>query len=386
MRGAGSLAVLLNVLAAIASPDLTRVLLSESVAASTGARCLDGTPAGYYIHQPSEPSSSFVFFLEGGGLCLTPFDCLKRSRTSLGSSKDWAPTMPGDNVYSTDPSVNPFTGFNLVFLPYCSGDVWTGTRTDKYLPLGRLYTAGHLVIEAVVNQVLNQTAAVDSVLFSGASAGGIGVMHNADWLRGYLDQLGHASAVLKAVPQAGFYFPQDVYNFQSYELLGKFAPPFDAIGSLYVQLLDGGFVDESCLAAEGHHPARCWDAAVLSKYVETPLFVAENQFDSNQLNSFLLCTKCSASSTEKVQTSFLADYGQKMRTVLLELATNSSSDASVFAPSCFEHTGSLCMRGGPVVKGASFNQSVSRWFFGGQKQVLVDECGVGMPCNKRCDC
>jgi len=50
----------------IAATPLNKVLLSEDLAESYGAKCLDGTPAGYYIREV-RGSSDWVFFLQGAG-------------------------------------------------------------------------------------------------------------------------------------------------------------------------------------------------------------------------------------------------------------------------------------------------------------------------------
>lgn len=52
------------------------------------AKCLDGSPAGFYW-EAGGLQSRWVIFLEGGGSCGEPVDCKLRARGPLGSSKDW---------------------------------------------------------------------------------------------------------------------------------------------------------------------------------------------------------------------------------------------------------------------------------------------------------
>ena len=42
-------------------------------------KCIDGSPAGYYVDSTS--SSKWVFWLEGGGACFTEADCQKRAKS-----------------------------------------------------------------------------------------------------------------------------------------------------------------------------------------------------------------------------------------------------------------------------------------------------------------
>ena len=54
-------------------------------------RCLDGTPFGYYIRRndPSKQTNKWIVFLQGGGLCVEPIDCINRKNSDRGSSSFW---------------------------------------------------------------------------------------------------------------------------------------------------------------------------------------------------------------------------------------------------------------------------------------------------------
>ena len=53
---------------AYAQNEMKLVLFSEDTVATTHARCLDGTPAGYYIKQSTNMSRDWVIHLQG--LCV----------------------------------------------------------------------------------------------------------------------------------------------------------------------------------------------------------------------------------------------------------------------------------------------------------------------------
>ena len=42
------------------------------------------------------------------------------------------------------------------------------------------------------------------------------------------------------------------------------------------------FLDESCMEAHAAAPHQCWSSAYHYPYINTPLFVSQNKFDSNQ--------------------------------------------------------------------------------------------------------
>ena len=111
------------VAAAVASPNepLTLQLFDP---ADVHTRCLDGSPAGFYFRPAAEASSArkWVFYMEGGGLCQTPADCLNRSHTDLGSSKAWPSTwIDPTGLLTSNTSINPWAAYNHVWLRYCSG-------------------------------------------------------------------------------------------------------------------------------------------------------------------------------------------------------------------------------------------------------------------------
>jgi hypothetical protein len=105
---------------------------------------------------------------------------MNRTGTVLGSSTQWPPNMTdSSNVLSATDDGNPFGSFNKVWVPYGSGDCFTGTSTSN-AHLGGLATTGHNVLNALIDHLINTTEfhKVTHVLFSGGSAGGIGVFHN----------------------------------------------------------------------------------------------------------------------------------------------------------------------------------------------------------------
>ena len=77
--------------------DMTYVALPETT--SPGGKCMDGTQAGYYIREGSDPTL-FVIHLKGGGACLTKEECDARVNTTVGTSKDWPDTKNGALVTS----------------------------------------------------------------------------------------------------------------------------------------------------------------------------------------------------------------------------------------------------------------------------------------------
>jgi len=118
-----------------------------------GAVCIDGTDAGFYITpSPTEENKNdWVVFFQGGGWCFNEQDCLGRSNTFLGSSKNWPNTYEANGPMSMDCSNNPdFCNYNKVFIRYCDGNSFSGNREEPLVVNEKpLYFRGKKIKEAV---------------------------------------------------------------------------------------------------------------------------------------------------------------------------------------------------------------------------------------------
>jgi hypothetical protein len=126
--------VIIAAVRAQTSTPFSKVLLPTS-------KALDGGPALYYIDTAAAGSSDadrWIVFLEGGGICQHQSDCYSRKAGFLGSASqwpdEWTPSHDQD-ILSNDADLNPdFAGWNHVFVPYVSGDIWLGTQSTPWNP------------------------------------------------------------------------------------------------------------------------------------------------------------------------------------------------------------------------------------------------------------
>lgn len=86
----------------------------------------------------------------------------------------------------SDCAANPdFCSWSKVYIPYCSGDMHSGTRTDRSVKLGNYFFAGHLQIEGMASEIKSHPArgaAPTHFLITGSSAGGIGALTHTDFI------------------------------------------------------------------------------------------------------------------------------------------------------------------------------------------------------------
>jgi hypothetical protein len=130
----------------------------HTLAESPEARCLDGSPAAFYLGTPAKPSTKWLIWGEGKAWCLSEAACVQRAKATDGrggwSSSGWpakpgclpptlpwgdAPCNPGGTPgqawgcqLSNDCTKNPaFCEFNMVHLKTCDGGSWSGVRCNN---------------------------------------------------------------------------------------------------------------------------------------------------------------------------------------------------------------------------------------------------------------
>jgi len=252
--------------------------------------------------------------------------------------------------------------------------------------------AGHYNLFAVINRLLtNSTFGLESArtfILTGCSAGGISVFSNADWVQSLLSP----RTKLLAVPQAGYFFPQNIATFEEW-VVGSLLP-INKPWSEYVVALEDSFLHPRCVETrkkDGGLLAECWDANVALNYSRVPFFVAENMWDQLMIEDLLFMPPLNDSDT----TGFINYYGERMRSSLMETLKPTDGHGSLgnpdfftglFLPSCFSHTHSLCMAANTAVGNVTFKSAVTEWVAsGGTKKVIVmSDCYKYGTCSNPC--
>ena len=151
------------------------------------AKCMDGTPAAYYVSSESKSDGAkfVVFTSRVAGRCVDAKACAAKITSSLGSSKYFSEMLAGYQLASGDASENPLLfNWTRVFVPYCSQDLHSGRRTDASNVTFGYYFSGHLIFASIIDDLI-KTRSLDKatdVVLSGGSAGGIGTWINVDCL------------------------------------------------------------------------------------------------------------------------------------------------------------------------------------------------------------
>lgn len=146
---------------------------------------MDGSPAAYYISRGGDPKKIYLEF-EGGGWCTgvnsiseTLESCYQRSKTALGSSKNYTQTVSFSNGVLSVNEQNNFKDWTRVFLKYCTGTGHQGTKRAPVPYKGSyLMFRGHNVTVGMLNTLEKNNkifSEATHVVVGGDSAGGLAV-------------------------------------------------------------------------------------------------------------------------------------------------------------------------------------------------------------------
>jgi len=140
------------------------------------ASCRDGSNAGVWVRYGTGPGLAIVF--DGGGACFNALTCANNP----ANYEPWVfgPELGG--ILTGDPNINPVGHWNFVYVPYCTGDVHAGDRTDVEIPGvdGLQQFVGYRNFGAFLERIVPTFGAAPNVLVTGSSAGGFGAGVNFD--------------------------------------------------------------------------------------------------------------------------------------------------------------------------------------------------------------
>uniref|UniRef100_A0A8C4IYK7 Notum, palmitoleoyl-protein carboxylesterase n=1 Tax=Dromaius novaehollandiae TaxID=8790 RepID=A0A8C4IYK7_DRONO len=209
--------------------------------------------------------------------CDTRFDTMRR----LMSSKEWPVTRVGTGILSSQPEENPhWWNANMVFIPYCSSDVWSGASSksekNEYAFMGALIIQE--VIKELVGKGLN-TAKV--LLLAGSSAGGTGVLLNVDRVAEQLEEMGYHGIQVRGLADSGWFL--DNKQYRRTDCIDTITcAPTEAIkrGIRYWN----GIVPERCkLRFKEGEEWNCFFGYKIYPTLRCPVFIVQWLFDEAQL-------------------------------------------------------------------------------------------------------
>jgi len=161
--------------------------------ASSGASCGNGSPYRFFVNRTTNAANAkkTVIMFEGGGACWEQNACQMKGGLLGATNYNGIPTNYMSTGLALGGLITPFTSrthplqkvqtqsWNIVYVPYCTGDVHTGNKVATYGdadPANPItyYHRGFKNGEAVANWVGRYLPKQDKLLVTGFSAGGVG--------------------------------------------------------------------------------------------------------------------------------------------------------------------------------------------------------------------
>ncbi|XP_027480284.1 palmitoleoyl-protein carboxylesterase NOTUM [Zalophus californianus] len=319
---------------------------------NTSVTCNDGSPAGYYLKE-SKGSRRWLLFLEGGWYCFNRENCDSRYDTMrrLMSSRDWPRTRTGTGILSSQPEENPhWWNANMVFIPYCSSDVWSGasSKSEK----NEYAFMGALIIQEVVRELLGKgLSGAKVLLLAGSSAGGTGVLLNVDRVAEQLEELGYPAIQVRGLADSGWFLDNKQYRRTDCVDTVTCAPT-EAIrrGIRYWN----GVVPERCRHQfKDGEEWNCFFGYKVYPTLRCPVFVVQWLFDEAQLT--VDNVHLTGQPVQEGQWLYIQNLGRELRDTLKDVPAS-------FAPACLSHEIIIRSHWTDVqVKGTSLPRALHCW-------------------------
>jgi hypothetical protein len=141
----------------------------------------------------SDKSDNLVVVFEPGGACWDYDSCTGKNGIRGAANVDGLPDDHWTFASIISPFLsrfaeeNPSRDWNMVYVPYCTGDVHTGNRVVTYTSTGSpdvtFHHQGHAAVQEVVKWLDGSFTHVPKLLVTGCSAGGVGALVNYRFLR-----------------------------------------------------------------------------------------------------------------------------------------------------------------------------------------------------------
>ena len=144
----------------------------------SGMRCRDGSATGFGLRRV-EGSRDLLIYLQGGGACFDLISCANNPAAyGAGGFQGFGAGAGQNGLFAQDREANPFRDWNMVFVPYCTGDLHGGDAPNRTVPGLELFGAQQFVgssnMSAVMNRIGNAGREARQVVLTGESAGGLG--------------------------------------------------------------------------------------------------------------------------------------------------------------------------------------------------------------------
>eukprot|EP00756_Hemistasia_phaeocysticola_P003666 Hpha_TRINITY_DN1236_c0_g1::TRINITY_DN1236_c0_g1_i1::g.44821::m.44821/K19882/NOTUM; O-palmitoleoyl-L-serine hydrolase len=367
---------------AVAPNVWTKHILTDYV--GRGARCLDGSPGGYYLRE-GDPSKWIVFH-QGGGWCGSASNCLDRANSSLGSSKNWPATYT-DRYEGSELFVQPpFDNYTVVYAMYCDGGSWAGNSTDV-VGNTTVYYGGAALRAALFEDLIEKRGLLTStsvpeqepvtMLYAGCSAGGLTAYLHADWVADLMRTQSAARGRTGGVVVRGFADAMYSLIYDDYAGVPIFPQRMQWLATAMNVRRN---INQACVSAYPNNTHwQCMFGSVVLNHITTPMFVLNSKYDTWQLKAILALSDDCKNGPSAPCPSAMVSYWNNYTHQMLAKAAEVPNQHSMFLTNCAAHcqSGTGADWAVRAVNGTTIGGAVTQWWSAGG--------GTGMRWVAGCD-
>jgi hypothetical protein len=141
-----------------------------------GTFCRDGSQAGFGYRAGTE--NKLIVYLQGGNACFNFGSCIINPDSIDSGNHTYE-----DGIMDQANPDNPVAGWAQVYIPQCTGDVYSGNNPGfdhPDVPGGPQDFVGHRNVQIMLDYIVPTFPDQDQVMWAGYSAGGFGAAWNYD--------------------------------------------------------------------------------------------------------------------------------------------------------------------------------------------------------------
>lgn len=153
----------------VACEDPAPVVQWETISPGGETICGDGSPFEFFYHEGTV--NNVLVYFQGGGACWSNATCaMGMGATSINVDNT---SISDQGIFEFDNTSNPFKGWSMIYVPYCSADIHWGDAVEEY-DSGTVHFKGYVNNMRVLNWIYSKFQNPENVFVTGVSAGGYG--------------------------------------------------------------------------------------------------------------------------------------------------------------------------------------------------------------------
>jgi hypothetical protein len=143
--------------------------------------CSNGDPYAFFVRPAAQQSEKLLIHFQGGGACWFGAICDLQTNPTYDPNIDEMDNPANyDGIFNFKNAENPFSDYNMVFVPYCTGDVLIGNKDTTYaVKRGDengeiiIHHRGYVNTTTVLDWTYENVINPETVFVTGCSAGAI---------------------------------------------------------------------------------------------------------------------------------------------------------------------------------------------------------------------